>query len=85
MAYKPTYDAIRGRVAALEKELKHTRKKLQHTQKRLALFQEDETLYRLVVDNARDAIFLNDVKTEEAFKKSVSNRGSFISHRQIIT
>ena len=70
MAYKPTYDAIRGRVAALEKELKHTRKKLQHTQKRLALFQEDETLYRLVVDNARDAIFLNDVKTEQGFKKS---------------
>ncbi len=70
MAYKPTYDTMRGRVAALEKELKHTRKKLRHTQKRLALFQEDEMLYRLVVDNARDAIFLNDVKTEQGFKKS---------------
>lgn len=50
MAYKPTYDAMRGRVAALEKELKHTRK-------RLALLQKNETLYRMVVANSRDAIF----------------------------
>ncbi len=57
MLDKPTNDILMERVAALEKELRYTKKKL-------VSLQESETLYRLVVVNARDAIFLMDVDSE---------------------
>ncbi len=57
MLDKPTNDVLMERVAALEKELRYTKKKL-------VSLQESETLYRLVVTDARDAIFLMDVDSE---------------------
>ena len=58
MVPQPTYDALAERVAALEK-------KLEDTQKKLVVSQEGEQLYRSVLDNARDAIYLMDIDTEK--------------------
>lgn len=57
MAHKQTDDILLERVAALQKELRFTKKKLVSLQK-------SEKLYRLVVDNARDAIYLMDVDSK---------------------
>jgi PAS domain S-box-containing protein len=45
--------------------LHDTQQKLQYTQKKLASIQESEHLYRSVVDNARDAIYLMDIDSEQ--------------------